>query len=84
MTIAELYESPETILRRRRVAHDALIAKCVAAQQAQASTVRTLAYRMTIGSHEETARLRAELITLDELITQTEQARLSAKKEQLR
>ena len=84
MNIAELYESPETILRRRRVAHDAVIAKCVAAQQAQVNTVRTLAYRMTIGSHEETARLREELLALDDLITKTEQARTSAKKEQMR
>lgn len=82
--IAELYEAPAEILRRRRVAHDALIAKCVADQQAQASAVRTLAYRMTIGSHEETARLREELLALDELITKTEQARSSEKKEMLR
>jgi hypothetical protein len=82
--IADLYEPPVEILRRRRVAHDALIAKCLAAQQEKATTVRTLAYRMTVGSHEETARLREELLALDDLITQTEQARLSAKKEMLR
>lgn len=82
--MSALHDSPETILRRRRVALDALVAKCVAAQQAQVNTVRTLAYRMTIGSHEETARLRAELLALDDLITKTEQARTSAKKEQMR
>lgn len=66
------------VLRRRRTALDAVVARALAAQQEKTEVIRAMTARMHRATHEDCAAITAELRTLDELITTTEEARRRA------
>lgn len=66
------------VLRRKRTALDAIVARAVAAQQEKTEAVRAFTARMHRATHDDCAALIAELRALDDLITTTEEARRRA------